>query len=122
MIVAREKRPALLRNVFFSVDIAVSLLIFSVRLEFEIKEIQLPTHKSAEKRMKTAEKARQRNRRVKSLVRGAIKDLAAEKDDAKKAEKLKKATSILDKAARKRVISKNKAARAKSGLAKSVKK
>lgn len=82
----------------------------------------MPTHKSAEKRIKTAEKARQRNRRVKSLIRSAVKELTTEKDQAKKPEKLKKAASILDKAARKNVIHKKKAARAKSRLAKSIKK
>ncbi len=82
----------------------------------------MPTHRSAEKRMKTAEKARQRNRRTKSLIRGAVKELSAEKDAAKKSEKMKKVASILDKAAGKNVIHKNKAARAKSRLSKSIKK
>lgn len=82
----------------------------------------MPTHRSAEKRMKTAEKARQRNRRVKSLVRGAIKEFNDEKDTAKKSEKMKKVASTLDKAAGKNVIHKNKAARAKSRLSKSTKK
>ena len=82
----------------------------------------MPTHKSAEKRMKTAEKARQRNRRVKSLIRKSVKDFNAEKDTAKKSEQLKKVSSILDKAAGKKVISKNKAARAKSRLTKATKK
>ena len=72
--------------------------------------------------MKTAEKARQRNRRIKSLIRGAVKDFTAEKGDANKSEKLKKVASILDKAAGKNVIHKNKAARAKSRLARSIKK
>ena len=72
--------------------------------------------------MKTAEKARQRNRRTKSLIRGAVKELSAEKDAAKKSEKMKKVASILDKAAGKNVIHKNKAARAKSRLSKSIKK
>ncbi|UCC80411.1 MAG: 30S ribosomal protein S20 [Candidatus Zixiibacteriota bacterium] len=82
----------------------------------------MPTHRSAEKRMKTAEKARQRNRRVKSLMRGAIKELSDEKDTAKKAEKMKKVASTLDKAAGKNVIHKNKAARAKSRLSRAIKK
>lgn len=82
----------------------------------------MPTHKSAEKRMKTAEKARQNNRRIKSLIRSAVKDFTAQKSDANKPEKLKKVASILDKAAGKNVIHKNKAARAKSRLARSIKK
>ena len=72
--------------------------------------------------MKTAEKARQRNRRTKSLIRGAIKELSTEKDAAKKSEKFKKVSSVLDKAVSKNVIHKNKAARAKSRLSKTVKK
>ena len=82
----------------------------------------MPTHKSAEKRMKTAEKARQRNRRTKSLIRGAVKEFSAEKDATKKTDKFKKVSSILDKAAGKNVIHKNKAARAKSRLSKTIKK
>jgi len=82
----------------------------------------LPTHRSAEKRMKTAVKARQRNRRTKSLIRGAIKELNAEKDAARKFEKFKKVSSILDKAVGKNVIHKNKAARAKSRLSRIIKK
>lgn len=82
----------------------------------------MPTHKSAEKRIKTAEKARQRNRRVKALVRGAIKEFDAEKSADKKSELLKNVSSVLDKAAGKKVIHKNKAARAKSRLSKQIKK
>lgn len=82
----------------------------------------MPTHKSAEKRIKTAEKERQANRRIKSLIRGTVKDFAAEKDNASKAEKFKKVSSVLDKAAGKNVIHKNKASRTKSRLAKAIKK
>ena len=82
----------------------------------------MPTHKSAEKRTKTAEKSRQRNRRIKALVRGAVKDFDAEKSADKKADQFKKVASILDKAAGKNVIHKNKAARDKSRMAKKIKK
>ncbi len=82
----------------------------------------MPTHKSAEKRIKTSEKARLRNRRIKAMVRGTVKDFEAEKDTAKKSEKFKKVSSVLDKAASKGVIHKNKAARDKSRLLKSAKK
>ena len=82
----------------------------------------MPTHKSAAKRIKTSEKARLRNRRVKAMVRGTVKDFEAEKDAAKKSEKFKQVSSVLDKAARRGVIHKNKAARDKSRLTKSVKK
>ena len=82
----------------------------------------MATHKSAEKRIKTSEKERRANRRVKSLIRGAVKDFTSEKDGASKAEKFKNVSSMLDKAAGKNVIHKNKAARTKSRLSKTIKK
>jgi small subunit ribosomal protein S20 len=81
----------------------------------------LPTHKSAAKRMKTAERDRLKNRKTKSVLRGAIKDYKALKNSEEKAAELKKLTKVLDVAARKRVIHKNKAARTKSRLAKQLK-
>lgn len=70
--------------------------------------------------MKTAEKARQRNRPIKAAIRGAIKAAQSEKDPEKKSANLKAATSALDRAARKGVIHRKKAARIKSKLAKKV--
>lgn len=70
--------------------------------------------------MKTAEKARLRNRPVKAAFRGAIKAVQAEKDPEKKPANFKAAVSALDRAARKGVIHANKAARIKSKLAKKV--
>ncbi len=81
----------------------------------------MPKHKSAAKRMKTAEKARLRNRPVKAAIRGAVKAAQTEKDPEKKSASLKAAASALDRAARKGVIHANKAARIKSKLAKKVK-
>ena len=75
----------------------------------------MPQHKSAAKRMKTSEIARQRNRRVKTTVRSSLKSFMADKE--KSPDKLKAITKVLDKAASKRVIHKNKAARLKSRLA-----
>ncbi len=71
--------------------------------------------------MKTAEKARLRNRPVKAAIRGAVKAVQTEKDPEKKSANLKAAASALDRAARKGVIHANKAARIKSKLAKKVK-
>ena len=82
----------------------------------------MPTHKSAEKRMKTAAKARLRNRGVKTQIREALKNVHDEKDAEKKAKNLITATSVLDRAAGKGVIPKNKAARTKSRLAKAANK
>ncbi len=70
--------------------------------------------------MKTAEKARQRNRQIKAAIRGTAKALQTEKNPEKKSANLKAAASALDKAARKGVIHANKAARIKSKLAKKV--
>ena len=66
--------------------------------------------------MKTAEKARQRNKRVKSVFRGKIKSFESDKE--KSAASLSQVVKILDKAASKNVIHKNKASRIKSRLAK----
>jgi small subunit ribosomal protein S20 len=82
----------------------------------------LPTHKSAEKRMKTAEKARLRNRGVNSQIREALKNVQDEKDAEKKAKNLNTASGVLDRAVSKGVIPKNKAARTKSRLAKAANK
>ena len=81
----------------------------------------MPTHKSAAKRMKTSAEARRRNRHAKSSMRSAIKLVDDEKDPQKKTEQVKSATSVVDRAARRNVISKNKAARIKSRLSKQVK-
>jgi len=76
----------------------------------------MPHHKSAEKRMRTSEKARQRNRAVKSKLKSALKNLdMAPADDS--ADALKKAQAELDRAATKGVIPKGRADRKKSRLA-----
>ena len=74
----------------------------------------MPTHKSAKKRLKTNEKSNVRNRVVKSQIRTVVKNAETSADEAS----LKEAVSMLDKAARKKVIHPNKAARVKSRLAK----
>ena len=70
--------------------------------------------------MKTSQKARQRNKAVKSVVRGTLKDYKADQD--KTADKLKIVAKVLDQAASNKVIHKNKAARLKSRMAKLAKK
>ena len=79
--------------------------------------------KSQLKRIKTNEKARQRNVAVKSALKTAVRRVrtAAESGDAAAASAaLLTATKALDKAASKGVIHKNQAANRKSGLAKQV--
>jgi small subunit ribosomal protein S20 len=68
------------------------------------------------KRMRQAESARERNRAQRSAMRGAIKKVrtATSAEEATKA--LKEAEVLLDRAASKRVIHRNAAARLKSRL------
>lgn len=77
----------------------------------------MPNHKSCEKRMKTSEKERQRNRAYRSKLRAAIKEVrtATNKDEAIK--KLKDASQIIDKAASYGLIHRKNADRNKSRLA-----
>jgi small subunit ribosomal protein S20 len=79
--------------------------------------------KSQIKRIKTNEKARQRNQSIKSSLKTAIRKTreAVEAGDTAKAEELARAASRqLDKAVSKGVIHKNQAANKKSALAKKV--
>ena len=79
--------------------------------------------KSQIKRVKTNEKARQRNKSVKSAVRTAVRKFreAAEAGDTEQATVLQRAASkALDKAASKGVIHPNQAANRKSSMAKRV--
>ena len=79
--------------------------------------------KSQKKRILTAEKARQRNKAVRSELKTVIKHVrvaveAGEKDAAQLA--ANKAGRLLDKAASKGIIHKNQAAKRKSGVQKLV--
>jgi small subunit ribosomal protein S20 len=77
--------------------------------------------KSQIKRVKTNEKARRRNKSVRSSVRTAVRRFreAVEAGDNEKAIDLQRAASkALDKAASKGVIHKNQAANRKSAIAK----
>lgn len=76
----------------------------------------MPHHKSAEKRVRTNEKRRQRNVDVKSGVRTALKRVrgAHSRQDAEAA--LKSAFSLLDRAAKKGVLKAGTADRQKSRL------
>ncbi len=70
--------------------------------------------------MKTAERDRLKNRKIKTELRGAIKDFKAGKAEDKAAG-LKVVARTADMAARKHVIHKKKAARIKSRLARQTK-
>ena len=79
-------------------------------------------HKSAQKRARQTVKRTDKNKRVKALIKGSTKRVVAAKDKTAGIEELKKTVAILDRAAVKGVIHKNKAANAKSKLAKRVNK
>ena len=79
--------------------------------------------KSQKKRILTAEKARQRNKAVRSELKTAIKAVrtvveAGQLEDAQVA--ANKASRLLDKAASKGIVHKNQAAQRKSGVQKLV--
>lgn len=79
--------------------------------------------KSQKKRIITAEKARQRNRAVRSELKTAVKKVraAVEAKDLETAQDAaNKAGRLLDKAASKGIIHKNQAAQRKSGVQKLV--
>jgi small subunit ribosomal protein S20 len=76
----------------------------------------LPNVKSAEKRMRTNEIRATRNRAFRSKLRTALKRVRTAGSSADGAAALREASSLLDRAARKRIIHPNKAARAKSRL------
>ena len=76
----------------------------------------MPHHKSAEKRVRTSDKARLANLAVKSRVRSALRKVrdAKNRDDAQV--RLATALSVLDRAAQKGVIPRATASRNKSRL------
>jgi small subunit ribosomal protein S20 len=78
--------------------------------------LDLPTHKSAKKRLKQSQEANIRNRSIKSEIKTFVKKVEASLDE----KDLKKTISLLDQAARKNVIHKNQASRVKSRLTKLV--
>ena len=81
----------------------------------------MPIIKSAKKRVKTAKKASVRNSKTRRSLKDAVKAFHANLTSSKAGEKLSKAQSEIDKAAKKNVIHKNKAARKKSQLARAAK-
>lgn len=76
----------------------------------------MPNVKSAEKRMRTNEIRAARNRAFRSKLRTALKHVRGAASQADGSAALREASSLLDRAARKRIIHPNKAARAKSRL------
>lgn len=79
-------------------------------------------HKSAQKRARQTPKRTEYNKHFKAKIKSAVKNVtsAKTKDEAEK--QLKKASSVLDRAATKGILHKNTAANKKSKLTKSVNK
>ena len=80
----------------------------------------MANHKSAEKRNRSNEAKRTRNRVRKNAVKNIVKKLRLNKDKANASEQLTKVSSLLDKLAKNNIIHKNKAANLKSKLTKFV--
>ena len=76
----------------------------------------MPNVKSAEKRMRTNAIRADRNRQFRSKLRTALKGVRSADSREAGDKALREASSLLDRAARKRIIHPNKAARAKSRL------
>ena len=80
----------------------------------------MANHKSSIKRIRQTETRRLRNRYYAKTARNAVRRLRALNVKAEVVEAYNKVSSMLDRLARKSVISKNKAANLKSKLAKHV--
>ena len=79
-------------------------------------------HKSAQKRARQTVKRTDRNKKVKVSNKTAVKKVLASKDKVAAEPELKKTVQLLDRAAVKGIIHKNKAANKKSKLTKHVSK
>lgn len=77
----------------------------------------MPNVKSAEKRMRTNKLREQRNKQKRTRLRTAIKKVRQADSAEAAAQAYETAKSLLDRAARRRLIHPNKAARLKSRLA-----
>jgi len=77
----------------------------------------LPNIKSAEKRMRTSRVRAERNRQTRSRLRTAVKRARQEEDVEKAEAAFRFASSLLDRAADRDLLHRNKAARTKSQLA-----
>jgi ribosomal protein S20 len=82
----------------------------------------MPIIKSAKKRVKTTKKATIRNARSKRTLKAAVKSFTKALGTSKSADAHKKAQSAIDKAVKKNLMHKNKAARKQRQLAAAAKK
>ncbi len=77
-------------------------------------------HKSAQKRARQTVKRTERNKQYKALIKGSVKRVLDKKDKNEADTELRKTVAVIDRAAVKRIIHKNKAANHKSKLTKHV--
>jgi small subunit ribosomal protein S20 len=80
----------------------------------------MANHKSAEKRIRSNDSKRVRNRYQAKTTRNLLKELRTTKDKSKAVELLPEVSAELDRLAKKNVIHKNKAANLKSSIQKLV--
>jgi small subunit ribosomal protein S20 len=76
----------------------------------------MANHKSAEKRIRSNDSKRERNRYHAKTTRNLLKELRSTKDKSQATEMLPKVTTMLDRLAKTNVIHKNKAANLKSSI------
>ncbi len=76
----------------------------------------MANHKSAQKRIRSNDVKRLRNKYQHKTTRNAVRKLRSLKDKKEASELLPVVTSMLDKLAKRNIIHKNKAANLKSGL------
>ena len=81
----------------------------------------MPNHKSAEKRVRQAEKRKLHNKYYAKTMRNAVKKLRQTTDKKEAEKKLPEVAAMVDKLAKMNVIHKNKASNLKSKLTKHVK-
>jgi small subunit ribosomal protein S20 len=81
----------------------------------------VPKIRSAKKRLRQSTAARERNRQQRATLRTAVKKVRSAASGAAAVEALRAAESLLDRAARKRLVHPRTAARQKQRLAKAVK-
>ena len=80
----------------------------------------MPVHLSAKKRLRQARKANLRNLKIKSELKSLTRKVEQSKDQKEASDNFKKVQSLLDKAARIKVIHKNKSSSQKGKLARLV--
>lgn len=79
-------------------------------------------HKSAQKRARQTVKRTERNKKYKALIKGSVKRVLDNKNKSEAETELKKTVAVLDRAAVKGIIHRNKAANQKSKLTKHINK